>query len=72
MKKKEPTETFSFKTANGNVTVTRTATVATIIAERTCFGFTEKEITEVQKMDNSCMHLAFFPKNQLIEILKSL
>lgn len=64
-------EEFTFNTANGKVTVSRSADIARIESVRTCYGFRETEVKVVQRLDSSCVHFAFFPKNDLIENLKS-
>lgn len=65
------TQNIHFKTANGTVDIKRTATKATITEQRTCFGFNEKSVTTVTKLDDSCMHFVFGDEKQIVETLKN-
>jgi len=64
-------ETINIKTANGNVTIVRSETEATITEERTCYGFKEKSVTEVNKLSEECMHYAFETIATLTEMFKN-
>ena len=59
------------KTKNGKVDISRTDKTATITEERTCFGFKEKVVTVVTKLDDSCMHHVFSSEKQLTETYKN-
>lgn len=64
-------ETIIIKTTNGHAHIERTDKAATITAERTCFGFKEKTVTQVTKLNDDCLHFAFAKKEQIIEQLKN-
>ena len=66
-----PKQKFHIKTTNGTVDITRSADVATITEDRTCFGFREQVVTVVTKLDNTCMHYAFEAEEKLKENFKS-
>ena len=62
---------ISIKTTNGTVEISRTDKVATITEERTCFGFKEKSVTTVTRLDDTCMHFAFGEEKHIIEQFKN-
>lgn len=64
-------ENLHIKTANGTVDITRSANKATITEHRICFGFSEKKVTTVLKLNDSCMHFVFGDEKQIIETLKN-
>lgn len=64
-------ETIQFKTATGNVLIVRTADKATITEERVCFGFKEKTVTQITRLDDTCIHHAFSSEKNLKEIYKN-
>ncbi len=66
-----PKETIQIKTATGTVLIVRTATKATITEERISFGFKEKSVTEITKLDDTCIHHAFSSEKSLREIYKN-
>ena len=63
-----PAEKINIKTANGSVSILRKKDKATITEERQCFGFKEKVITTVTKLDDTCMHFAFGDEKNIREI----
>ena len=69
--KKEQPETISIKTLNGTAEVVRTKHKAVITSERNCYGFNEKSVTEVIKIDDDCMHYAFGTTQSVIDCLKN-
>lgn len=66
-----PKETFTIKTQNGSVHIVRIGNKATITEERTCFGFKEKSVTEITRIDDSCTHYAFNTESQIRETVKN-
>ena len=63
-----PAEKINIKTANGSVSILRKKDKATITEERQCFGFKEKVITTVTKLDDTCMHFVFSHEKNIREI----
>lgn len=64
-------ETFIIKTLNGNVHISRTETQATITEERTCFGFKEKSVIHITKLNDDCLHYVFGSVENITETLKN-
>lgn len=66
-----PKETIEFKTATGTVKVVRTDTKATITIERVSFGFKEKTVTEITRLDDTCLHHLFSSEKSLKQIYQN-
>lgn len=66
-----PKETIEFKTATGTVKIVRTDIKATITIERVSFGFKEKTVTEITKLETTCIHHAFSSEKNIKEIYKN-
>lgn len=67
-----PKQTIQFTTATGTVKVVRTETKATLTIERVSLGFKEKTVSEITKLDDTCIHHAFASEASIKEIYKNL
>lgn len=64
-------ETINITTTNGTVQIERTGDKVKITQVRIAFGFKEKIVTEVIRLDDECIHHAFTTEKNLKETFKN-